>query len=330
MIAKILIKVFLLAIISLTCHAQQFTLKGSINSKDEKIFLSYYSPVLRQLVVDSAMVSKDGLFYFRGEISNFIAVANLRINKTTYFPLFVEPKSIEIKIETQSNSIITMGSQYQKIYDSLKLKTNDTKKKIDEINYIYQNPSSLVSMYLLQSYYSKVSFDSLEYIYNNIRTNDLMTIFFKEQLLKKIAARKNGAVNSLGYNFKTLDINGNDVELSDYLGSYVILDFWASWCIPCRVNNPQMLSLYNQYKNKGLIVLGISIDKNLLKWNEAVKDDKLPWSQIHENIDEIKISDKYDISVLPTYILVDTKGIVLGRYVADLLGLKKRLDEIMR
>ncbi|WP_430815953.1 redoxin domain-containing protein [Carboxylicivirga sp. RSCT41] len=109
---------------------------------------------------------------------------------------------------------------------------------------------------------------------------------------------------------------GQKVSLADYKGKVVIIDFWASWCKPCRAANPMMVELYNKYKGKGLEIIGISLDTNKESWLQAVKQDKLPWEQLStlEGF-ECPVGFKYGVTAIPHLFVVDKEGILRGNRV---------------
>lgn len=126
--------------------------------------------------------------------------------------------------------------------------------------------------------------------------------------------------------FTRVDIlSGNNISLSQYRGKYVLLDFWASWCVPCRKEHPEMIGLYNKYTNKPVEFIGISVDHKADQWKLAVKKDKLPWPQVLSNppagstTDSKPINTVYEVNIFPTIILIDPAGKVVGRY----LGIDK-------
>ena len=107
------------------------------------------------------------------------------------------------------------------------------------------------------------------------------------------------------------DMNGNLVRLSDLKGKVVLIDFWASWCGPCRKNNPHLVKLYRKYHGKGLEIYGISLDDDHRNWKEAVSQDKMEWIQV--------IDDKgwnassallYGVDMIPSSFLVDKEGVI--------------------
>jgi len=123
-------------------------------------------------------------------------------------------------------------------------------------------------------------------------------------------------------NFTTTDINGKSIKLSDFKGKYILLDFWASWCVPCRQASPHLLALYHKYNAKGFDIIGISDDDTRLQqWRNAVKTDSTAvFHQIlrgaaKKGTAQTKdLHQVYNILSLPTKILVDPSGKIIGRY----------------
>jgi thiol-disulfide isomerase/thioredoxin len=107
------------------------------------------------------------------------------------------------------------------------------------------------------------------------------------------------------------DLNGNIVSLSAFKGKVVLIDFWASWCGPCRHNNPQLVKIYNKYHDKGLEIYGISLDDDTGNWKKAVHHDKLSWVQVND----IKGWDApsaylYGVDAIPASFLIDKQGVI--------------------
>jgi len=125
------------------------------------------------------------------------------------------------------------------------------------------------------------------------------------------------------------DLNGKIVTLSDLKGKVVLIDFWASWCGPCRHNNPRLVKLYNKYHNKGLEIYGVSLDEDADSWKKAVHHDKLIWIQVIDDKGwEATSASAYNVDMIPSSFLIDKQGIIrtinaegpdLERSVRDLL-----------
>lgn len=108
-------------------------------------------------------------------------------------------------------------------------------------------------------------------------------------------------------------INGGNIQLSDFKGKVVLIDFWASWCAPCRKANPKLENLYQKYKSNDFIVLGVSLDSKETSWKSAVKKDKLTYPQVIDTKNwNSKIVQAYGVDNLPASFLIDGKGKIIA------------------
>lgn len=103
------------------------------------------------------------------------------------------------------------------------------------------------------------------------------------------------------------------VSLKESLGKVTLIDFWASWCMPCRKENPKVVALYNEFHSKGFNVISVSLDKDADEWKEAIAKDKLTWTQV-SNLKEMEdpIAMQYGIELIPTTFLLDASGKIVG------------------
>ena len=142
----------------------------------------------------------------------------------------------------------------------------------------------------------------------------------------ELAARKATQPGAVAPDFTLNDLEGKPVTLSSLRGQYVLVDFWASWCKPCRAGMPAMKELYKKYHSKGFEIIGVSDDDNHDAWKQAVAQDQTPWIHV---VDEFPIPNKpsrvgqlYGVHYIPSYFLLDKEGKVIGKMDHDELAAK--------
>jgi thiol-disulfide isomerase/thioredoxin len=119
------------------------------------------------------------------------------------------------------------------------------------------------------------------------------------------------------------------VSLKESLGKITIVDFWASWCGPCRQENPNVVALYNDFHSKGLNIIGVSLDKDAAKWKEAIAKDKLTWTQVSNlKFWDDPIAAQYKVEAIPATFVLDASGKIIAK---DLRGeeLRTKIAELL-
>lgn len=203
--------------------------------------------------------------------------------------------------------IDNLSKEWQKILNQV--------KQI-RLEYALNNPSSYLSAHVVNIYRNSLPTDSLRMLYGHLDTLLKKSSYgLKIQELTELHIVDSGDVAP---NFAEEDSDGNVLSLNQFKGKTVLLDFGAAWCVPCKIEIPEIKRIYDTYHSKGLEIIGISFDKDETSWKENIKNEKLNWHHIYEGRflieKEGSISKSYYVQPIPAYILIDKNGIIIDRY----------------
>ncbi len=191
-----------------------------------------------------------------------------------------------------------------------------TKQKEILKNFVKENPASYVSLDVIGAIAGQQpDFAEIEPLFNSLSPKLKQTGAGKA-LAGALQEGKKNAVGSVAAEFSQKDVNGRIVKLSDYRGKYLLLDFWASWCGPCRQENPNVVRVYNKYKDKNFDILGVSLDRESGKgaWLKAIKDDRLTWTQVSDlKFWQNEAAVLYGVQAIPQNFLLDPQGKIIAK-----------------
>lgn len=336
-----------------------YTLLGRIDDLDSGVLYLQHTDTTGHIILDMPELDsanlKNGFFLFQGGITNpeprKIMVKNLpgwpatkffildtgittaQLYKDSMYNSVVTGNKLQNQFTEFNNKLFDLDTAYQKRAALYRKKAKNTDSLDSEyyrnkyaliLNEVREYPESFVSAYLVKrNLDEQMPVTYLEELYNSLSNKNN---YYSNDLLTFINARKQTQLNKPAPYFKVIDSKNRTLTNETFKGKYLLIDFWASWCAPCREQSPYLVKAYNKYAAKGLEIVGVSLDETRQNWEDAVKKDKLAWTQVCDfKGAQSKIDEDFGFLTIPTNFLIDKEGKIIDRNLSD-----KRIENVLQ
>ncbi|SHJ17602.1 TlpA disulfide reductase family protein [Flavobacterium terrae] len=272
---------------------------------------------------DSISKAKITGTYNNDELQKF----NNQISKIQTKIMDFQNKNRALIVEAQQKNDTASLKKFQKEFS----KFGDEFKIVNE-SYVEKSPKSFLSALLIEGMFAEVEpkIQKIQKYYDAL-ADDIKQTKPGKRIKQKLSKFKSVEIGQKAPDFSGPTPDGKTISLKQSLGKVTIVDFWASWCEPCRKENPNVVALYNEFHSKGLNIIGVSLDREggSAQWKEAIAKDKLAWNHISNlKFWEDPIAKQYNVQSIPSTFILDKNGIIVAKNISG-AELKAKISELL-
>lgn len=323
-----------LSIFSFSQNKTKFSLHGKTKDIPDGTVL-LLQDMLTNKFMDSVVV-KNNTFLFQTKINSFPIHVVLFDRSSSAKMIWLENNKMTFNsTETSFKDAIITGSKTDSLVEVFRKEGRALKSYeemvANEMKFVQDNPNNLASAYTLSVMASVFGKEKSTELFSKMSGENKQSEYGKKisSLLLDLNDLKPVEIGEKYRDFSMMNQNGIEKKLSDFKGKVVLLEFWASWCMPCRQENPNLVNAYNTFKANGFEIFAVSLDDNKEDWLKAIQKDGLTWEQVSDlKGRNNKAALLYRVNMIPENVLVDKNGMIIGR---NLRGenLNKKLAEIL-
>ena len=277
--------------------------------------------------VDSTTI-ENGRFSFSGKVEQPLLYGLVTEEMGHPAQFFLENKALKIKLNSEDEEIVSVeNSEVNRIFLENQEKVFNEGFNIDSL--VSKYPTSPAAAFYLYRYFTyQLPLDSLKDTRSKLDESLEGSPYVKD--LDQIIGRlENVQIGKEAPLFTLPDTTGTNVNLADFRGRYLLIDFWASWCPYCRVENPNLVTAYEKYKDMKFTILSVSLDSDHAKWMKAIHDDNMTWTHVSDlQYWDAEVPALYAVRGIPANVLLDPDGNIIAR---NLMGeeLQTKLAELL-
>ena len=347
------------SLISLSLSAQTWSLSGTVEGIADGtwIFLRQNSP---EVVLDSTQVAQ-GRFTLKGKLAEQAVHVLLYTEKFSDYVMFwleAAPMQVTLKrgafrqakfsgsatqldnerlgesvnalllrADSLANLLSITTDKQERDYLRAQMVAAEEQENTCYIDFIKAHPNSPVAVNILNGYSTSWGREKTQELYE-VLSPEMQASAEGRSIYNYISLVQDIKVGGKYVDFEQTDTDGKMTRFSSIKAKYILLEFWGSWCHPCRIENPNLVKTYRKYQPEGFEIVGIAADENRARWLQAVKDDKLPWVNLCDmKGDKNEVVLMYGVDSFPTNFLIDENGVIVAK---NLRGkeLQEKLEEL--